>query len=400
MPIKSRRVPATPEAPRRFYAFVDSVVEALPDRPHSRMSIHLDVIDANMFEGDHAAIENDDALFLTRISTTPRRLEQLFGLEPINVKESDWFHIQLQREPNMPRAWLLPFVGGYEPQPPVNAVVVDRLDDDSEIVGRLENSCVAPQAERIEGDDALATLVSAVDRGDLRITALDVGQAACVAFSTGSRTFGYFDVGAPMFFNKRSFPRRFRHTIADRGFVILSHWDFDHFALAFQYPELKRLKWFAPEQPVGPNTARFQRSLGSRLKFVSGDIDLGKLLLKRCSGTSPRDRNSTGYAARIELDDAGILLPGDADYQSIPSTIKIGANRLMMPHHGGTGTAPPAPGGSAKAIAVASYGLPNTYHHPDENQVDAHRRAGWRIRRTAAHGNPARPRGDRVLYPT
>ena len=49
-----------------------------------------------------------------------------------------------------------------------------------------------------------------------------------------------------MFFNQRSFPKPFDHRPASSGFVILSHWDFDHFALALRYPELKKLQWFAP----------------------------------------------------------------------------------------------------------------------------------------------------------
>ena len=231
------------------------------------------------------------------------------------------------------------------------------------------------------------------------VTALDVGQAACVVFSEGGRPFGYFDVGAPMFFNRRSFPKPFDHRTATDGFVILSHWDFDHFALALRYPQLKNLQWFAPNQPVGPNTALFQKSLSSNLTFISNDIDVGSLALRRCSGTSARDRNSTGYALRVNVKDTGILLPGDADYQWVPPAIANSVNRIMLPHHGATGSPPPSPNGGNNPVAIVSYGIPNTYRHPNEDQIDAHRRAGWRIRRTAAHGNPTRPRGNRILYP-
>jgi len=231
------------------------------------------------------------------------------------------------------------------------------------------------------------------------VTALDVGQAACVVFSEGGRPFGYFDVGAPMFFNRRSFPKPFDHRTATDGFVILSHWDFDHFALALHCPELKKLQWFAPNQPVGPNTALFQKSLGSNLTFISNDVDVGALALRRCSGTSPRDRNSTGYALRLDVEDTRILLPGDADYQWLPPALARSVNRIMVPHHGATGSSPPSPGGGGNPIAVVSYGIPNTYRHPSEDHIDAHRRAGWRIRRTAAHGNPRRPRGNQALYP-
>ncbi|MGB8606461.1 hypothetical protein [Bradyrhizobium sp.] len=43
-----------------------------------RMSLQLDAVDANAFDGVAGSIENRKALLLARISTTPNRLEQLF----------------------------------------------------------------------------------------------------------------------------------------------------------------------------------------------------------------------------------------------------------------------------------------------------------------------------------
>lgn len=385
------------DPPRRIYAFVDSVVEADPEQRRTRMSLQFDAVDANAFDETPGSVDNRDALLLARVSTTPNRLGQLFGVD--RPKEGDWFEIKLERARSRPRAWQLPFTNGYVPQRPMNVVEINPLVETSEIVGRLEGACTAPNAGSVEAEHLLTTILSTNSGRDLRITALDVGQAACVVFSEGSQPFGYFDVGAPMFFNQRSFPRQFGHRPATNGFVILSHWDFDHFALALRYPELKRLQWFAPNQPVGPNTALFQKSLGPNLNFISSDIDVGALALRRCSGTSLRDRNSTGYALGIKLDGAGILLPGDADYQWIPPGMANNLNRIVMPHHGAAGSAPPAPSGGPNAVAVVSYGVPNTYRHPNEAQIEAHRRSGWRIRRTAPHGTPTRPRGNQTLYP-
>lgn len=393
-----RRNRARPiEPPRRIYAFVDSVIEADPTQPHSRMSLQLDAVDANAFDDNIGAVEDRGALLLARVSTTPNRFAELFDMEV--PTEGDWLEVKLGREPGQPRAWQFPLANTYVAQPPVNGIEITKLVESSETVIHLEGACVAPDAETLESDEPLRALFAAAAKRDLRITALDVGQAACVAFSNGSRPFGYFDVGAPMFFNWRSFPRRLDHDIAKDGFVVLSHWDFDHFALAIQRPELKRLKWFAPKQPVGPNAAHFQKSLGSRLRFIPSDVDIGDIQLRKCTGTSPRDRNATGYALRIERKDAGILLPGDADYQWIPPVIARGTNRIMVPHHGAAGSPPLSPDGRPFPVAVVSYGVPNTYRHPNEDQIYAHRRAGWRIRRTAAHGKPARPRGNQTIYP-
>jgi beta-lactamase superfamily II metal-dependent hydrolase len=385
------------DRPRRIYAFVDSVVEAVPERPRTRMSLQFDAVDANAFDDTPRSVESHDALLLARISTTANRLGQLFGVDV--PKEGDWFELKLDRVHLRPRAWQLPFATNYTPQPPMNVVELTSLSDSSDIVARLEKACISPNTGSARTEDSLAALLSLLARRDLRVTALDVGQASCVVFSEGSRAFGYFDVGAPMFFNQRSFPKPFSHELAAEGFVILSHWDFDHFALALRYPELKNLQWFAPNQPVGPNTALFQKSLGSNLTFISNDVDVGALALRRCSGTSLRDRNSTGYALGVKLKGAGILLPGDPDYQWVPPSIASNVNRVVVPHHGAAGSIPPSPRGGNNPTAVVSYGIPNTYRHPNENQIDAHRRAGWRIRRTAAHGSPTRPRGNRVLYP-
>jgi hypothetical protein len=347
------------------------------------MSLQFDAVDANAFDSDTAAVDDDAALLLARVSTTPNRLVELFGVQL--PKEGTWFEIELQKAQSMPRV--------------LNATAMRLLPEDSELATRLDHACVATNAASLKSQTSLVEFLSLASRRDLKITALDVGHAACVVFSNGSIPFGYFDVGASMFFNQRSFPRHLDHQFATHGFVVLSHWDFDHFALAIRYPQLKQLHWFAPNQPVGPNTARFQRSLGPRLTFITGDVDADCMLLRQCTGTSPRDGNATGYAFRIDLEDAGILLPGDADYQWFPPVIACSTNRIMLPHHGAAGSPPPSPDGRANPVAVVSYGVPNTYRHPNQGQIDAHRRAGWRIRRTAAHGARARPRGNRGLYP-
>lgn len=381
----------------RIYAFVDSVNEAVSDRPRSRMSLQLDAVDADAFDDSAGAVNNEGTLLLVRVSTTANRLAELFAVEA--PTEGKWFEMRLARQRFLPRAWRLPLVGNYVPEPALNVVGMAALPETSDIVVRLQGACTAPDAETVENVEQLTRLLSTASRGDLRVTALDVGQAACVAFSRGSQTVGYFDVGAPTFWNQKSFPRKLDHDIARDGLVILSHWDIDHFGLALRHRGLMSLDWYAPKQPVGPNAAHFQKSLGARLKFISADVQTRGFALVRCTGTSTTDRNSTGYVLRVDRTGVGIVLPGDADYQWIPVRIARGADRIMMPHHGAAGTSPPSPNGGNNPLAVASYGIPNSYHHPNEAQIAAHQRAGWRVRRTAAHGSPPRPRGNRTLFP-
>src|SRR4051812_38299709 len=97
---------ATSDPPRRIYAFVDSVVEADSARPHSRMSLQLDGVDANAFDDSAHSVEDRNALLLARVSTTPKRFEQLFGVEA--PKEGDWLEIELGKQALRPRAWQLP----------------------------------------------------------------------------------------------------------------------------------------------------------------------------------------------------------------------------------------------------------------------------------------------------
>jgi hypothetical protein len=54
--------------------------------------------------------------------------------------------------------------------------------------------------------------------------------------------------------------------------------------------------------------------------------------------------------------------------------------------------------GRDENAAVVSYGIPNTYRHPNEAQIDAHRSAGWPLRRTATHGSPGN-QGQRLDPP-
>src|SRR4051794_19678260 len=106
------------EPPRRLYAFVDSVVDAVSDRPRSRTSIQLDAIDADAFDVTRDAVGDSRALLLTRISTTPRRFFELFGAEV--PQEGDWLEVQLERSPGRPRAWMLPLAEAYVPQRATN----------------------------------------------------------------------------------------------------------------------------------------------------------------------------------------------------------------------------------------------------------------------------------------
>jgi hypothetical protein len=402
MPVRRR---STARTDRRLYGFVDAVVPAIEASKYSRQILLLDCVDANAFDLNPDSIRESENLSLVRIQSTARRWEQDLGLP--KVTEGDWLELTLNDDSGLPRAWVMPATDGYVSRRSTNLTSVMLHRDDPDLSAdtgkRLQETCRLPDLEK-EADDgrSLLSLVSKFtedfDIADIEVHVLDVGQASCVVFLKNGTAIGFFDVGAPLYRNQSSFPKRLAlPAIAPEAFVILSHWDFDHFDLARRHPQLEALKWFAPDQPVGPNTLKFQRNLGKRLSFIDGSINYGSnLLLRRGTSASAKDRNGNGYGLRLDLGAEAIVLTGDADYSILHPDLQQKLTAITVPHHGALGTSPPNPSGGI-ARAVASYGLPNCYRHPDEKHLEAHSDAGWQLLRTATHLRAAR--GNRRLYP-
>lgn len=393
-----------PEEGRRLYAFVEGIAAPVdPEKyPRSRTSFYLDAVDADAFDDNAQSVLSVDFGFVVRGMTTPRRLWEMLGavdrtiVDPL--REGDWVEIEVKRQMGTPRAWMFDHRLDFDLRQPVNIVSARLMAPESDGWHRLEDACKTRDVRIAPADTVLGELATGLLGDDLRITALDVGQAACVAFHAGNRCVGYFDVGAPLYFHERSFNPDFWHVVPESGFVLLSHWDFDHYALALKRrPELKNLSWYAPEQPIGPSARRFQQALGDRLTLISGDSRIGDISLAQATGVDPRDRNATGYVMRIQDTRGAVLLTGDADYDVLPNGFAENVSALLMPHHTGGSSAPPPtfPG----ALAVASYGLPNRYRHPNEEQIGHHEKLGWRVQRTASHwsGSTQIPRQDRTL---
>lgn len=378
--------------PKRYFAFVESVSTAAPEQlnPRERVWLHLDAIEAKAFERSRGSIENvEDGLTLIRVLSTRNRLFNLNLFEW--PKEGDWIELTLGELRDHPRAWTFRTERHLARDNVTNAYNFHNIPRDSEEGTSLRKFC-SPSEQLMQGTVGVPIDFS---RRDLSIVALDVGQAACVAFIADGECVGYFDVGRPLFFNQGSFPKSFQHEFAKSGFVVLSHWDYDHFALALEQPCLKSLEWYAPRQEVGPLARKFQSALSSHLHFISGPQSGSQFELRQGTGPSG-DRNASGYTMRLDLPKRAVVLTGDVDYAWIEPAVKSGVNAIMIPHHCGMGSPPPRPGGGP-SIAVASYGVPNAYKHPDQAQVTAHNGVGWQVRRTAAHLN--KPRSDQILYP-
>jgi beta-lactamase superfamily II metal-dependent hydrolase len=387
---------------RRVYGFVEAAPSQEND--HVYIDIVLDAVGADWFDAGKAQARAPEYLAIIRILTTISRLAELFNVG--RLTEGGWYEVVLGFKPGNPKAWILDAVGDYN-GPVIRTNVVDLAPIGD--LSSLKGTPTGPLALELYSWCAVAANSTAAIRVTVaskpplshapHIRMIDVGHASCaavhVARDPNSAIIGYYDVGAPVFFHRKTFPKAFfeEKRVPNNGFVVLSHWDFDHYALAVtKLKSLQALKWYAPNQAVGPNAARLQTLLGINLRFIDAiQVPiLSGFCLWRGQGLKS-DRNNSGYVLRGERGRKSALLTGDVSYGAIAAATKKDLTGLGVTHHGGNGCAnPPTPLGNGRA--VVSYGRPNRYGHPSESHLSAHEAAGWTVRRTA--GDSQHPRGD------
>jgi beta-lactamase superfamily II metal-dependent hydrolase len=393
-----------PRRERRVYGFVEAATDPDETSGLARKDIVLDAVDAESFDVGAAEDRAAEHLAIVRILTTTNRLSELFGVGP-ELVEGSWCQVQLGPKPGNPPAWILDAAADYI-GPAIRTNVIDLQP-----IGSPPYSTTLPL--KLDAWCAIESNPSISDRVyvtspppsplSLHIRMVDVGHANCAAIhverNADSRIIGYYDVGAPVFFHHRTFPKAFfeQGRVPDDGFVILSHWDFDHYALAVtRLKALQELQWYAPNQSVGPNAARLRAQLGDRLHFIDAKQVPILSNLRLWKGRGPTsDRNNSGYVLRATGPRKSALLTGDVSYEAITSAAKSGLEALGITHHGGNGSAnPPRPQGKGRAIV--SYGSPNRYGHPSELHLRTHEAAGWKVRRTG--GDALFARGDVWLF--
>jgi beta-lactamase superfamily II metal-dependent hydrolase len=389
------------EEPIRYmYGFLESYSKPAKQSSYSRANIAFDCVDADAFDDGRVDDRaSPDFLSIVRVMTTPRRLRALFDVsEPI--AEGQWFYIGLSVNAGKPRAWRLAAessyggaVGNY------NLVQFKRINEPDDIkeavdrkpLERLRAWCkVTPSTQQ--------NLILQVPPR-LHVRVMDVGHASSSAVhmekNGSSPIVGYYDVGGPIFFHHHTFPAAFNEIwrIPEQGFVALSHWDFDHYSLAVtRMKGLQRLQWYAPEQTVGPNAARLQTLLGSRLRLLTSPTFQIAPNLQMWRGTAaPADRNNSGYVLTVAHASGAILLTGDVEYNAIPPAAKTNLIALGVTHHGGNGAGTPPPPMTSGGSAAVSFGLPNHYGHPDLKNIAAHASLGWNV--TSTFTSPTQ-RGD------
>lgn len=185
------------------------------------------------------------------------------------------------------------------------------------------------------------------------------------------------------------------------AFVILTHWDQDHWISAKRYDVLNELTWIVPNQsPLGV----------SHMKIASRLHQVNKLLIwpdtvEMCNTDildihklpKSKDRNNSGLVVVSKNENnihrcnfgcfnqrsenkKNTLITGDAKYSKCGFISRYKIDALIIPHHGGKSSTKNLPKSNGSGVAVLSCGLKNSYGHPDRNTIDRHRNSGWQIK--------------------
>ncbi|MGN8161675.1 hypothetical protein ACTJKZ_03685 [Pantoea sp. 22096] len=394
------------------YAFVDSIEPAEQNNRYSRLNIIFDSASEQRLE-DAGADENDyQDLYFVRVMTTHKRFFEKFNIDTRNIREGQWFKIFLKKEPGEPPAWILPSNNSFSgPYFRTNIKGFERVTkrmafgkNNSSVEDTLKLLCSFTPRKYIKKNSTQFNNLNC----DIFIRKVDVGQGCCAAFhvskDVASEIIGYYDVGVPLPFNMKTFPKVFneQNNVPNSGFVLLSHWDYDHYFMAMNYcSKLQSLTWYAPSQKSGPVATTFKKNLGSNLNIVTSAqlTFVGKINYKK-SSYAGKDANNSGYYCVINSHGIKTLLPGDIDYEYISTNDKNDLGALAISHHGGKGSEIPPSCSKKPSNAVVSYGFGNSYHHPYPSSITAHQNKGWIINATATItiNSVISSRGDKWLY--
>ena len=258
---------------------------------------------------------------------------------------------------------------------------------------------------------------------------MDVGQGGCnLLIDNHHEPTAYYDTGYPLNFFVASLPPNMRRNnpaftgpiYQNTGGtleVVLSHWDYDHWALGrYVAPggqSLSLLPWTVPTQPLSPTQAQFLATLNVAILPPGFAVQAGPggSTLYECTppigAVAGMILNNSGIALRFDTwlpvagqVSRGVLLTADANFTSLPALASANLAGVGAVHHGSSangalGGMPlplPAVGGGYVAY---SYGISGTsgnhaYGFPTAAAVAAYQAAGWtapREQSTAEAGN-------------
>jgi hypothetical protein len=279
-------------------------------------------------------------------------------------------------------------------------------------------------------------LLSRNKKTKLAVAVYDVGQASLTGVvNSFEHPIVFFDLGWPASFNNKSLPEQKQFNpfeLEDRELkvhtapVILSHLDWDHWAYAI---ESGRAVWDSDREVWKTKPIYRKRALarpwilqrpklmrhnlgGSHIHFVKtlsetkllggcalhfwpeskSSIEIGQgCVVYKCKPNSKTPeapaflRNNESLAMTVTdiASGARTLLPGDADYPSIPYWAKWQLTGLVAAHHGGKvtkGSIPSATGHGRKVIST----FPGCYSNiPCQDVITESQEKGWGVVNTS-----------------
>lgn len=263
----------------------------------------------------------------------------------------------------------------------------------------------------------LPLLLTPVDEpapGELRLTALDVGQGTAVLVEAGGRRLLY-DAGPQFGPDNDAGARVIVPYLRSRGIrrldaLVVSHLDLDHSGGALAVLRNLRVDWVASslphDHPVVSSAARhFDCRRGERWRWADASfVWLHPGDERERHTRSPT--NARSCVLRIDAPGGSALLAGDIEAAQERSLLglfegeTLGADVLLAPHHGSaTSSLPEFLDAVDPAIAIFQVGYRNRYRHPNGRVLDRYLERGIAVLRTDAHaaitvrlraGEPAR----------
>lgn len=379
------------DPPRRVYAWIDASSETADDG-----LTRLDCVDADW--ADDAELSSGLLADPTLSVEAERRISMiLLRHNTSGEQEGQILELTLDERSGRRGASALHFLNLTGPGLPRSAEI--RWPDPEE-AARIAR--ITAFGEEDASDDEIVDALRRVPRQLDAVAVYDVGQGACSALIANDHPQLYFDVGGGSLGDSATFPANFTGLCTGvRQPIVLSHWHFDHWALAKRFGDaLLQTSWIVPRQSsFRPSSATLlgliRRNGRALIRTPNGAVlRVGSLSLHDCTG---RGINNSGLAMVVwGPGDEAIVLPGDARYRDIAG-LPAEVLSLVAAHHGGrTGAGVreiPLPTGGATGRLVYSCGSKNSYNHPLEKSVDDHNVAwgGVPQLRTSerAQGNPA-----------
>jgi competence protein ComEC len=408
--------------PRSFVGRIESVERHL-DSPRRRHTIIIDAVDTlvSVDEVDQPfEYWNRENLALLRIVTTAEKFALLAGMEDPNDENGNenlagrWMELQL-----VPRGTLSGPLAqvcrlgergydrlelftvseitdfGFDPKEPKS--VGAAANTSKVLAARLKHRRTRRKivASTSVSGHALVSLYSRVANAAISsVIVHDVGHANFISALDGAGApILHFDCGWPIPWNWKTYPPM-APSGPYAGFVILSHWDSDHFSGFHRWPAVQNAIWLVPDQELGPNAEFVFEALMNASRLImspllpNDDFTVGGVTIIGCDPTlvkgKSKEMNNSGMAMSISLEaKRNVLLPGDADYKAIKNSLYPDPDCLVVSHHGARveGPIPFAPTDSSRAIV--SQGLNNCYKHPSIESLNDHSAAGWALEFTS-----------------